>query len=148
MLGQGGDVMVSRSGVQAHIAYELIGEIEPKVVVIEFLSRELGSPIHAHELGEQLRSLIDPDSPRFFVLDLKNIRTLGSTGFGEILMFVREAVRVIVCNLPASLELGAAMIGLEDQVEFARDRQSAINTAIRASEWRHEAETEMVNFVL
>jgi hypothetical protein len=139
--------MVSRSGVQAHIAYELIGEIEPKVVVIEFLSREIGSPMHGRELGEQLRSLIDPDSPRFFVLDFKNIRTLGSTGFAEILLFAREAVRVIVCNLPASLELGAAMIGLEDQVEFARDRQSAINTAIRASEWRHEAQTEMVNFV-
>jgi len=65
--------MVSRSCAQAHIAYELIGELEPKVVAIEFLTREIASLIHARQLGEQLRSLIDPDSQRFFVLDFTNV---------------------------------------------------------------------------
>jgi hypothetical protein len=139
--------MASRSGVSAHIAYELIGGLEPTVVVIEFLTREIGSPIHARQLGEQLCSLIDPEFPRFFVLDFKNSRMLGSTGFGEILAFVRKAGRVAVCNLPASLELGAAMIGLEDCAEFAHDRQSAIDSAIRAIEWRDDAVAEMLHFV-
>jgi hypothetical protein len=139
--------MTSSSGVSAHIAYELIGGLEPKVVVIEFLTREIGSPIHARQLGEQLCSLIDPDCPRFFVLDFKNVRMVGSTGFAQILSFVRNAGRVSVCNLPTSLELGAAMIGLEDHADFARDRQSAVDGAMRAMEWHSEAVTEMLNFV-
>jgi anti-anti-sigma regulatory factor len=139
--------MASRSTVSAHIAYELIGGLEPKVVVIEFLTRDLGSPIHSRQLGEQLRSLIDPDSPRYFVLDLKNVQMLGSTGFGEVLSFIRKAGRVAICNISPSLELGAAMTGLEDHAEFACDRQSAIDAGMRAIEWRHEAVVEMLNFV-
>jgi anti-anti-sigma regulatory factor len=125
----------------------MIGALEPKVVVTEFLTREFASPIHTRELGEQLRSLIHPGSPRFFVLDFKNVRMLGSTGFAEILSFARQAGRVAVCNLPASLELGAALIGLEDHAEFAHDRQSAIDAAIRAIEWNRDAVAEMLTFV-
>jgi anti-anti-sigma regulatory factor len=139
--------MALRSSASAHIAYELIGAIEPKVVVIDFLSRDLGNPLQSRELGEQLRSLIDPDYPRFFVLDFKSVRTLGSTGFAEIAAFARKASRVSVCNLHPSLELGASMVGLEDYAEFARDRQSAIESGIRAIEWRREPAEEMLNFV-
>jgi len=139
--------MASRLCVSAHIAYELIGELEPKVVVIEFLTREIGSPFHSRQLGEQLRLLIDPDSPRFFVLDFKNVRMLGSTGFGEIASFVRRAGRVAFCNMPASLQLGAAMIGLEDHAEFARGRQSAIDAGMRSIKWCREAPAEMLYFV-
>ena len=127
--------MASRSCAQAHIAYESIGELEPKVVVIEFLTRDIGSPIVARQLGEQLCSLIDPDFPRYFVLDFKNVRMIGSSGFAEIVSFVRKAGRVVICNMPATLQLGAAMIGLEDHAAFARDRQTAIDAGMRATDF-------------
>ncbi len=139
--------MASRSWVAAHIAYELIGELEPTMVVIEFLTREIGSPILARQFGEQLCSLIDPDSPRYFVLDFKNVRMIGSTGFAEIVSFVRKAGRVAVCNMPATLELGAAIIGLEDHAEFALDRQSAIDAGMKEIDRRRRAVVEMLNFV-
>ena len=41
--------MSGNSTIHAHIAYELIDEAEPKVVVIEFLSRAITDPSHAHE---------------------------------------------------------------------------------------------------
>jgi anti-anti-sigma regulatory factor len=139
--------MASRSCVQAHIAYELIGELEAKVVVIEFLTRDIASPILARQLGEQLCSLIDRDTAQYFVLDFKNVRMIGSSGFAEIVSFVRKAGRVGICNLPATLELGAAMIGLEDHAKLARDRQSAIDAGMRATDCRREAVVEMLNFV-
>ena len=117
--------------VQAHIAYELIDDDDPQVVVIEFLSHEVGSPVHAIELGEQINSLIRPELPRNYVIDFGKVRGLGSTAFGEVANFVRRAGRVRVCNLDETLRLGAALIGLDDWVEFADSRSAAIRAAIR-----------------
>jgi anti-anti-sigma regulatory factor len=117
--------------VQAHIAYELIDDDAPQVVVIEFLSHEFGSPAHAIELGEQINSLIRPELPRNYVIDFAKVRGLGSTAFGEIANFVRRAGRVRVCNLDDTLRLGAALIGLDDWVEFSDSRSAAIRAAIR-----------------
>jgi anti-anti-sigma regulatory factor len=123
--------MSTTAAVQAHIAYELIDDNSPKAVVIEFLSPEIASPLHALELGEQFHSLIRPELPRNYVIDFGKVRSLGSTAFGEIARFVRRVDRVRVCNLDETLRLGAALIGLDDWVEFADSRHAAIRAAIR-----------------
>ena len=120
--------------VQAHIAYELIDEKDPEVVVIEFLSQEIASPLHALDLGRQLNSLIRPELPRNYVIDFANVRSLGSTAFGEVANFVRRVGRVRMCNLDHTLRLGAALIGLEGIVEFADSRGAAIRAAKRSEE--------------
>jgi anti-anti-sigma regulatory factor len=127
--------MFDHANVQAHIAFELIDETEPKVVIIEFLSRSIIDPGHARELGEQLRTLIRADLPLDFVIDFKNIRTLGSRGFGEIASFARavrrNGGRVTICRIPEMVRLGATLIGLDDQADFAPDRQSAIDGCLK-----------------
>jgi anti-anti-sigma regulatory factor len=123
---------------QAHIACEAIGEHNPEVLVIEFLSPEIVGPIQARELAEQLDSLIRPGLPHQFVIDFANARSLGSTAFGEIARFVRRAGRVRVCNLGDILRLGASLIGLDDQVEFSPSRNQAIRAARK--DWRRGEE--------
>jgi len=121
-----------------HIACEPIGEDNPEVVVIEFLSHEICSPLHASELGAQLDSLIRPDLPRNYVIDFANVRSLGSTAFAEIADFVRRVGRVRVCHIDHILRLGAALIGLDDWVQFADSRHEAIRAARR--DWRRGEE--------
>jgi len=123
---------------QSHIAYETIGDHRPEVVVIEFLSHEIAGPVPAQELAEQLDSLIRPDLPRNYVIDFANVRSLGSTAFGEIAEFVRRVGRVRVCNLDRILRLGASLIGLEDRVEFADSRHHAIRAA--RQDWKRGEE--------
>jgi anti-anti-sigma regulatory factor len=132
--------MSTSTAIQAHIAYELIDADNPFVVVIEFLSREIVDPYHARELGQQLRSLISAEFPHNYVLDFRNVRSMGSTAFGEILSFVRRAGQVRVCNMHASLRFGASLIGLDSCVEFAPSRGSAIDAAHLAAT-NGEAET-------
>jgi anti-anti-sigma regulatory factor len=124
---------------QAHIAYELVEENDPKLVVITFLSRDLGGPTPARSLGEQLNSLIRPDLPREFVIDFGNVRFLGSTAFGELVAFVRKVGRVHVCNMDPTLRLGASLIGLDAFVWFAASRDKAIRAALRGVEDREDA---------
>jgi len=130
--------MSSTSTIHAHITYELIDETEPKIVVIEFLSRAIGVPSKAHELGEQLCSLIRPDLPHQFVIDFRNVRTLGSTAFAEIVSFARDlrkvGGRLKVCGMNGLIKLGATLIGLDDLVEFADDREMAINEYLDLAE--------------
>src|SRR6516162_2812829 len=102
--------MSPNATMQAHIAYELIEDTDPKVVAIEFLNREFADPSHARQLGEQLDWFIQSDLPRNFVLDFKNVRSLGSTAFGEIANFIRKAGQVRICNLHETLQLGAALV--------------------------------------
>ena len=59
---------------QAHIAYELIDDVHPKVVVIEFLTQDIAGSVQAAELAEQLESLIRPDVPQNFVMNFSNAR--------------------------------------------------------------------------
>jgi anti-anti-sigma regulatory factor len=132
--------MSTATTIQAHIAYELIEDTNHDVVVIEFQSHDIASPVHAHELGEQLNSLIRPDSDHYFVIDFAGVRSLGSTAFGEIVSFVRKAAPVWVCNLDTTLQLGASLIGLDDCAKFAADRRAAINEALRAVR-RNEEDT-------
>jgi anti-anti-sigma regulatory factor len=122
--------MSSIATQQAHIAYDLIDDDHPEVTVIEFTSRDLVGPVQAHELRDQLESLVWSDLPRNTVIDFRNVRTLGSSAFGVIAGFVRQFGRVRVCNLSHSLRLGAALIGLDDWVEFADSRESAIRAAV------------------
>jgi anti-anti-sigma regulatory factor len=123
--------MSGTSTIHAHVSYELIEETDPQMVVIEFLTRAICTPAQAHELGEQLRSLIRPDLPHRFVIDFHNVRALGSTAFGEIVAFVRDLQKaggqVKVCGIDEIVKLGATLIGLDDVVEFTNDRRSAIN---------------------
>jgi len=121
------------TAIQAHIAYELIDDGTARIVVIEFSSPEIAGAHHARELGEQLDSLIRADLPRSFVIDFGNVRFLGSTAFGEIVSFARQAGRVYLCNMQANLRLGASLIGLDDCAEFATSRRAAISTARRAA---------------
>jgi anti-anti-sigma regulatory factor len=130
--------MSTTTTTQAHIAYELIDDRNPEVVVIEFLSQEIAGPLQARELGEQLDSLIRPDLPRRFVIDFSNVRLLGSTAFGEIAAFAHKVERLWVCNLPEELRLGAALIGLDDCAEFAANRPAAIIEARTTAFWNEE----------
>jgi anti-anti-sigma regulatory factor len=125
--------MSTTTDVQAHIAYELIDDANPEVIVIEFLSGELAGSFQARELGEQLDSLIRPGLPKHFVIDFGNVRSFGSSAFGEIVSFARKVERLHVCNVPMNLRLGAALIGLDDCAEFAGSRWAAINAARRAA---------------
>jgi anti-anti-sigma regulatory factor len=122
------------SPTQAHIAYELVDNADPPVVVIEFVSGEIAGPVQAGELGEQLESLLRSDLPRNFVIDFSNARSLGSTAFSVIVSFAREVEQLQVCNIPKTLELGAMLIGLEAWAVRARDRRAAIDGARRAAE--------------
>ena len=118
--------MSSIATQQAHIAYDLIDDQHPEVTVIEFTSRDLVGPVQAHELRDQLDSLVWSDLPRNTVIDFRNVRSLGSSAFAVIAGFVRQFGHVRVCNLSHSLRLGAALIGLDDWVEFADSRESAM----------------------
>jgi hypothetical protein len=123
--------MSTATTIQAHIAYELIVDTNHNVVVIEFVSHDILSPVHARELGEQLNSLIRPRTLQYFVIDFASARSLGSTAFGEIVSFVRKATPVWVCNLDGTLRLGASLIALDDCAKFAANRHEAINEAAR-----------------
>ncbi len=123
--------MLTATATHAHIAYELIDDDDAEVVVIEFVSRELVGALHAEELAEQLDALVYTDLPRNFVIDFNNVCSLGSTAFAAIAGFVRRACRVRLCNLDATLRLGAALTGLEGRVEFFDSRKAAIRAAQR-----------------
>jgi anti-anti-sigma regulatory factor len=118
---------------QAHIAYELIDDTDPEIVVIEFLTHEVASALHSRELGEQLESLIGTELPQHFVIDFANVRSLGSTAFGEIVAFARKVRHLGVCNMQDKLRLGASLVGLDDFVDLAANRRVAINQARRAA---------------
>jgi anti-anti-sigma regulatory factor len=126
--------------IQAHIAYELIDDNNPEVVVIQFLSHEIADPWTARALGEQLHSLIRPDLPQNFVIDFDNVRSLGSSAFGEIASFIREVGWVWICNLQDHLRLGASLIGLDDCADLTESRKSAITKAQYAAR-HHEEDT-------
>jgi anti-anti-sigma regulatory factor len=129
--------------IQAHIAYELIDDTRPGVLVIEFLSQDIAGLLHAHELGDQLDSLIRPDLPGNYVIDFGNVRSLGSTAFGEIVTFAHKVRRLYVCGMDGNLRLGAALIGLDDCAEFAVNRRSAVNAARR---YAMRAEEDTVDY--
>ena len=122
--------MSSIATQQALIAYELITDEHPDVMVIEFLTSDILGPLQARELREQLDSLISSGLPRNIVIDFRNARMLGSSAFGVIARFVRHVLRVRVCNINQSLRLGASLIGLDECVEFADSRESAVRAAI------------------
>ncbi len=134
--------MSTSSTIQAHISYELLDQRQPNVVVIDFVSRTISDPSHAHEMGEQLDWLIRPELPLNYVIDLKNVRSLGSTAFGQLCAFARRVRwwggKVRVCELHPSLQLGAALIGLERYAEFSSTRQAAIQEARKSARQREE----------
>ena len=124
--------MSTSKAVQSHVAYELVDEIHPDVMVVELLSREIAGPFHARELGDELASLVRPGWPQHFVVDFSNVRSVGSTAFCEIVSFAHKVERVCVCNMRQNLRLGGAMIGLDDCAEFAPNREMAIEVLRRA----------------
>ena len=130
--------MSTATTIDAHIAYELIEDTNYQVVVIEFLSHDITSPTHARELREQLHSLLRSQPPQYFVIDCAEVRSLGSTAFGEIANFVHKARPVWVCNLDNTLRLGAALVGLDNWARFAANRRSAIEEAERTARWDEE----------
>jgi anti-anti-sigma regulatory factor len=139
--GYRSDFMVTSTATYAHIAYELIDDQNPEVVVIEFLSPEICGSLLAAELGEQLDALIRSELPQNFVIDFAKVRSLGSTAFGEIADFVRRAGRVRFCNLDWTLELGAALIGIGDRVDLLQSRSAAIRAARGTSSRSEEEDT-------
>jgi anti-anti-sigma regulatory factor len=132
--------MSTATTIQPHIAYELIKDTNHDVMIVEFLSQDFASPIHARELGEQLHSLIQPHELQYFVIDFAGVRTLGSTAFGEIVHFVRRATPVWVCNLDKSLRLGASLSGLDACAHIAENRHLAISRAEKTAR-RDEEDT-------
>jgi hypothetical protein len=112
--------------IQAHIAYELMDEPNPDVVLIEFLSREIIGPGQAAEFRRQLDSLVRPELPHRFVMDFGKVRCLGSSAFSEIGSFARQVGRLAVCNMHHDLRLGADLVGLERYADFADNRQAAV----------------------
>jgi anti-anti-sigma regulatory factor len=133
--------MTATATAQRHIAYELIDEHKPEVTVIEFLSGDVVGPHQAQELREQLESLIWAGVPRNFVIDFGNARALGSSAFAVIAEFVRKYGHVRACNISHSLQLGAALTGLENWVQFAENRAAVIREAKKDAR-RGQDETE------
>jgi anti-anti-sigma regulatory factor len=131
------ETMSTTPTTQAHISYQLVEDRKPEVVVIEFLTRSVSDPPHAHELGEQLDSLICHSLPLNYVIDLQNVKALGSTAFGEICAFARRVRwwggNVKVCCMHQSLQLGAALIGLGEYAGFSVNRRAAIDEIRRAA---------------
>jgi anti-anti-sigma regulatory factor len=125
--------MSTRTTTQAHIAYELIDERIPDVVLIEFLNQRLCGPLHARELNEQLRALIRPEFPRNYIIDFGGVRSLDNRAFGAIVSFARKVDRLFVCNMRDDTRVGASLSGLDDCAEFLPDRRTAINEARRAA---------------
>lgn len=125
--------MSATTSSQAHIAYELINDTDPEVVVIEFRSHEVASSAHTRELGEQLQSLIGTQLPQNFVIDFANVKLFGSTAFGEIVSFARKAKHLRVCNMEDHLRLGASLVGLDDVADLSSNRRVAINEARKAA---------------
>jgi anti-anti-sigma regulatory factor len=124
---------------QALIAYELVDDdLHPDVTVIEFLTGDILGPHQARELRDQLDSLISAGFPRNVVLDFRNARMLGSSAFGVIARFVRRVWIARPCNVRPSLRLGASLIGLDESVEFADSRESAIRAALAEAQQSRE----------
>ncbi|MGO9471634.1 MAG: hypothetical protein ACLQIB_26690 [Isosphaeraceae bacterium] len=132
--------MSTATTIQAHIAHHEIEGTDHHVVVIEFLTQDITSAVHAREFGEQLNSLIRPDSLQYFVIDFANARSLGNTAFGEIITFVRRAAPVWFCNLDHTLHREASLMGLNDCAKFAVNRRMAINYAVRTA-WLDQQDT-------
>jgi anti-anti-sigma regulatory factor len=130
--------MSTATTTQAHIAYETLEDADHQVVMIEFLSHDIVSPVHARELGEQLHSLIRPQPHQYFVIDCAGVQSLGSTALSEIVSFVRKANKAWVCNLGNTLRLGAALVGLDNWAKFAANRSAAIEDAERSARWDEE----------
>jgi anti-anti-sigma regulatory factor len=130
--------MSTATATQAHITYEIIEDTNHQVVVIDFVSHDFGSPFHAQELGQQLRSLIRIQPPQYFIIDCARVRSLGSTAFSEIMSFVHKARPVWVCNLDGALRPGASLIGLDNWVRYAATRRAAITEATRTARWDEE----------
>jgi anti-anti-sigma regulatory factor len=126
------------TAIQAHIAYAAIEHSKHQVVVIEFLSHEITSPASARELGEQLQSLIRFGIHQYFVIDCARVKSLGSTAFSEIASFVHKARPVWICNLDHTLRFGAALVGLENWVKFAVNRDVGVKEAERTARWDEE----------
>jgi anti-anti-sigma regulatory factor len=122
--------MSSVTAHQGYIAYELIEDELPEVTVIEFAGGDILGPHQAEDLRDQLDSLISSGVPRNVVIDFRNARTLGSSAFGVIARFVHRLAKVRVCNIGRSLRLGASLIGLDDWVDFAENREAAIQDAL------------------
>jgi anti-anti-sigma regulatory factor len=125
--------MSTATTVHAHIEYELIEHANHQVLIIDFLSPEIGTSGHARELGEQLHSLIRSRSHQYFVIDFAGARSLGSTAFSEIASFAHKAKSVWACNLNDKLKLGAAFVGLNTCARFAVNRLAAIEEAERTA---------------
>ncbi len=120
----------AHDGHTALIAYDLVEESNPKVVIVEFLIHTIADPTLAAQLGQQLGSLIRPELPKQFLLDFKNVKTFSSTAFGALVSFilkVRDAGgRVKLCNMNEFVRFGADVIRMGEFSEFATDRTTAI----------------------
>ncbi len=125
--------MSASTTTQAHIAYELIDDSNPDVVVVEFVTEEIVAPHAAHELRDQLDSLIRPGFPRSFVIDFGSVSTLSSDAFAAVLSFARQVDRLFVCNMRGNMRLGAALSGLDEYAKFFPNRRAAVNEARRAA---------------
>jgi anti-anti-sigma factor len=114
----------------AHISFEVIDEDYPQLVIVEFLSHAIADPLHAAELGHQLALLVQPELPKKFVLDFKNVRLMSSTAFGALISFIlkvrQEGGQVKICNMDEFIRFGADVIRTGDYAEFATDQMSAI----------------------
>jgi anti-anti-sigma regulatory factor len=84
-------------------------------------------------LGEQLESLIGTELPQNFVIDFANVKSFGSTAFGEIVSFARKVNYLCVCNMQDHLRLGASLRGLDEFADTAANRRVAVNEARRAA---------------
>jgi anti-anti-sigma regulatory factor len=114
----------------AHIAFDVIDEDYPQLVMVRFLSHAITDPSHAAELGHQLDLLIRPEFPKKFVLDFQHVRLLSSTAFGALVSFilkVRHADgQVKICNMDEFVRFGADVIRIGDYAEFVKDQDTAL----------------------
>ena len=130
--------MSIESGIQDHIACQVIEDSKHQVLIIKFLTHDLTSATCARELGAQLEALIPTRERQYFVIDCDCVHSIGSAAFSELLSFVRKAGPVWVCNLDNALRFGAAMVGIDKWVQFAASREAAVNGVQRTAGWDEE----------
>ncbi len=117
------------SSSKVHIRSERVAK--PGAVVVELISTAIGDPKHAHELGQELASLVRPEAVDRFVLDFRNVKTFSSTGFGALVGFVLKVRKlgghVFICNMDDFVRFGADIIRLGDYAPIFDDRQAALD---------------------
>jgi anti-anti-sigma factor len=100
------------------------------IAVLEVITREIANPELALELSAQLRGAWEGKVSNRFLINLKNVRYMSSSGFAALLSFAKAAIdsgaAVIVCDMHPDIRLGADIIRLGQVIPIEADEESGL----------------------